>query len=96
MHKRWISLTAVLILGLMNVQPALAADVSISTGGPRVSVGTDTHLGRDNWRCVARGRDDKQYRATGSDHDRARDNALNYCEKHTRNCRIERDGCKRI
>lgn len=95
MDNKWIGLTGALMLGLMNA-PSAWADVNISTGGPNVSVGTGTHFGRDNWRCVATGRNDKQYRATGSDRNRARDNALNYCEKHTRNCRIERDGCERI
>lgn len=95
MYTRAISLAGALIMGLMSA-PAVLAAVNISTGGPNVSVGTGTHVGRENWRCVATGRNDKRYRATGVDRNRARDNALNYCEKHTRNCRIERDGCERI
>lgn len=92
-------LTSILALGLMSVQPVFA-DININTPGPNVSVGNNGFLdnninwgGNKDWRCVARGRDGYRYRDYGSDRSKARDHALNYCEKHTSRCEI--DSCNR-
>jgi hypothetical protein len=94
-------LAVALVLGVVGAQNAFA-DVNIATPGPSVSVGGNNGYfdnnynwgGNKDWRCVARGRDDRRYRDTGSDRDKARDHALNYCERHTSRCEIQ--SCDRI
>lgn len=100
MNNKLLCLAGALVLGLVGAQSAFA-DVSINTPGPNVSVGKDGFFdnnvnwgGNKDWRCVARGRDGHRYRDTGSDRSKARDHALNYCERHTSRCEI--DNCDRL
>jgi hypothetical protein len=100
-YRKYVYLVGALVLGFVGMQTAFA-DVNVSTPGPNLSVGNNNNGFLDNnfnwgdnknWRCVARGRDGHRYRDYGSDRSKARDHALNYCEKHTRNCEI--DSCNR-
>lgn len=98
-YRKYVYLVGALVLGVASLQTAFA-DVNLSTPGPNVSVGNynskngyfdnNYNWGNSkNWRCVARGRDGHHYRDYGSSRSNARDHALNYCGRHTRNCEID-------
>ena len=82
-NKRLL-LASALVMGLIGTHNAFASEtVTIPLIG-------------DNWHCTARDNHDREWTGDGHDYDKAKDDALDKCQKHSdrpRTCEVHREHC---